>query len=44
MVPKNAFQPKLRCYAINMAGTAFPVASYALQSGLTYALGARRKP
>jgi hypothetical protein len=31
----NAFKPKLHRYAVNMAGTACHVASYALQFGLT---------
>jgi hypothetical protein len=33
--PNNAFKPKLHRYAVNMAGTACHVASYALQFGLT---------
>jgi hypothetical protein len=33
--PNNAFKPKLDRYAVNMAGTACHVASYALQFGLT---------
>jgi hypothetical protein len=31
----NAFKPKLHRYAVNMAGIACHVASYALQFGLT---------
>jgi hypothetical protein len=34
-LPNNAFKPKLHRYAVNMAGTACHVASYALQFGLT---------
>jgi hypothetical protein len=34
----NAFKPKMHRYAVNMAGTACHVASYALQLGLTYEL------
>ena len=33
--PNIAFKPKLDRYAVNMAGTACHVASYALQFGLT---------
>jgi hypothetical protein len=35
MQPNNAFKPKLHRYAVNMAGKACHVASYALQFGLT---------
>jgi hypothetical protein len=37
--PNNAFKPKLHRYANNMAGRACHVAGYALQFGLTWALG-----
>jgi hypothetical protein len=33
--PNIAFKPKLHRYAVNMAGKACHVASYALQFGLT---------
>jgi hypothetical protein len=35
MSPNIAFKPKLHRYAVNMAGAACHVASYALQFGLT---------
>jgi hypothetical protein len=37
--PNNAFKPKLHRCANNMAGKACHVVSYALQFGLTQALG-----
>jgi hypothetical protein len=39
VAPNSAFKPKLHRYAVNMAEKACHVASYALQFGLTWALG-----